>query len=308
MSASLDLMVHTEKSIASLGEVRFIADLPEVEITARDRSWVKARLDRGRRERSSEDVKVTPGIAALLMQCNLGNRAFKPAQFRLHVDRLMRGDFILHHHGIAISKSGVLNDGQHRLAAIIATGIPGMIQVTFGAEREEFHAIDQGKTRGAADLLEIRQQNNVALRASAAKFLYQIKTCKIKEIDPQIVADYAIELQGAQFDEAIRVGQSMAKVCAPTPATAAHYLIAQHTRRPTKIAAFWDGLPQGESLVGVRLRLREWLLNKETTRSFNLSLTCLRSAAIITAWNSFNTGKKTFNTNWRHNVKLPDVL
>lgn len=276
--------------------------------TQREINWFKARIERGKRERFTDDnVAVTPGLATLFMQINVGNRPLNRTRKAAQVDRLQRGDFILTHQGAAVAKTGVLNDGQHRFAAIIETGLTAPMAITFGAEREEFSVIDQGKPRGAADILGIMGENHTALRASVAKSLLQVKEGKPSTFDPQLIADYATELRGPAMDEAIRVAMNLARVSAPTPCAVAYYWIAKNTRKPQHFEKFWDGLKDGENLSGVKLRLREWMRQKQ----FNQSVadhTIFRAGGIVNAWNSFVLNKRTFSTQWKHVAKLPDVL
>lgn len=278
--------------------------------TAREKNWLQARLERGRRERISEVVTVTPGLALLMLQQNLGNRQMVRSQVRVHVDRLQRGDFILTHQGISFAKTGVLNDGQHRLTAILESGIAGPVQVTFGAERDEFQVVDQSRKRGAADVLSIFGEHHCALRASVAKVLWVHKQPSLASLatvspDPQIVANYAMELRSATMDDGLRLGLRLSKVTTPTAAAAAYWLISSNTKHQAKVSGFWSGMDTGEDLSGVRLRLREWLRNRDAARN-NDAIN--RAAGIIHAWNSYVTGKRTFITAWKHAYRLPEVL
>lgn len=303
MSVSLNRDVETQVTTS---------DEPAVKPTARERSWLQARLEKGKRERFSEVVTITPGLASLMLVQNLGNRQLTRRQIVIHIDRLQRGDFILTHQGISFAKTGVLNDGQHRLFAILESGIPGQIQITFGAERAEFQVVDQSRKRGALDTLSILGESHAALRASVARVLWIHKQPAITAAkgtlrpDPQLFADYAMELRSASMDDALRMGQSLSRVTTPTAAAVAYWFIATHSKHKDRIADFWLGMTTGENLTGVRLRLREWLRNREASVVSNEATH--RAAGIIHAWNSFVTGKRTFVTAWRHAYRLPDVL
>ena len=277
--------------------------------TARDESRMKAWLERGKRERFTENVLVTPSLAVVMLRYNLGNRPLNQSQYRLHIDRLQRGDFILTHQGISFSREGTLNDGQHRLAAIRDSGISGQLQITFGCDRAEFHVIDQSKMRGAADTLSILGETNAALRASVAGVLLSLKMRASSAPDRQLVADYAVELKSADMDKALAWGQSMSKVTAPTAAAVAWYWIATHTKSPDKLAEFTAGITTGENLSGVRLRLREWLLREEVGPSGGTrDRTIMKIGVIINCWNAWLKGNRTATFSWNHMVKLPDVL
>jgi hypothetical protein len=61
------------------------------------------------------------------------------------------GEWHLTHQGIAFDELGNLVDGQHRLLAVIESGVPTRFWVFNGVSREAMIAIDMGKTRSAVD-------------------------------------------------------------------------------------------------------------------------------------------------------------
>ena len=307
-----DLFTNTERkpmlqmNIEEHAVSRNVPDSPAAVVpNRREQAWLNARLERGKKERFSEVVKVTPGLAAAMLKLNLANRPIVKRQVALHVDRLMRGDFVLHHHGIAFAKSGALNDGQHRLTGIAESGVSGMLQVTFGAEREEFLVIDQGKRRGADHMLAIAGETHWTLRASVASILYRIKNKLPDSPDPQVVFDYAMSQRGKDMDDALRVGRNMSKVTSPTAAALAYYWIKTYSKRGDRLDEFFANLPTGQNLTHPRLKLREWLRGK-AIKSGGGATTVLRAAVIINCWNTWLAGNRTFSTEWNYGIRLPE--
>ena len=80
-----------------------------------------------------------------------------------HVQRLARdmaeGKWVLTHAGIAFGPDGTLLDGQHRLWAICISGVSLEMFVWRNVEPEAMMAIDCGKTRSMADILNIAGEN-----------------------------------------------------------------------------------------------------------------------------------------------------
>ena len=98
-----------------------------------------------------------------------------------HVDRLARdmteGKWVLTHSGIAFGPDGTLLDGQHRLWAIVESGVSVAMFVWRNVEPEAMMTIDCGKTRSMADILNIAGENGdvskndlAALRAMLGGF------------------------------------------------------------------------------------------------------------------------------------------
>ena len=68
-------------------------------------------------------MQITPDLAAEFLKRNTSNRAIKKSKIKKYADDLRRGNWKLTHQGVAISPSGRLLDGQHRLSAIVQSGI-----------------------------------------------------------------------------------------------------------------------------------------------------------------------------------------
>lgn len=107
-----------------------------------------------------ELILITPDQAMeWLEQTNTNNRKLS----QKHVDRLARdmtdGKWVLTHSGIAFGPDGTLLDGQHRLWAICISGISVEMFVWRGVEPQSMMAIDAGKSRSLADILNIAGEN-----------------------------------------------------------------------------------------------------------------------------------------------------
>jgi hypothetical protein len=276
--------------------------------TARELAWFEACLKRGRTERFVEFVKpLSPGLAIEMLKYNLGNRRIVRSQVLITIDRLKRGDFIMLHQGAAFAKEGVLNDGQTRLTAMAESGIAGDMQITFGCERDEFRVTDQGRKRSTADNLTIMKRSYAGIRASVAKMLYSYKIKSLNSIDPEVVTEFAIEIECQILEDALRIASGMRHFCPPTSTAIAYWFIAHKTRKKDKIEPFWENLDTGEKLAGVRLRLREWLHQRDMRVQQSASQTSHRAAVIIHAWNSYIAGRRSFTKTWEHTLTLPPI-
>ena len=81
----------------------------------------------------------------------LKNRNFRPRWSEEIARRITAGEWDTTHQGIALSSSGFILDGQHRLPAIVAAGIPVLMNVTFDVPDSAFSQIDGGEPRSLAD-------------------------------------------------------------------------------------------------------------------------------------------------------------
>lgn len=279
----------------------------QVKASKTEQRTLEAYIQRGKTERFSCVLNVTPGLASAMLVYNIGNRKLVEEQVAKHVHRLKAGEFILHHHGISFAKAGVLNDGQHRLTAIVRSGVSGQLQVTFGAEREEFSVIDQGKTRTASHLLSILGYQNSANLAALSRVIMVAKGVSSPAITPSTVADHASMIAGELVNDAVHAGIALKKVTAPSPVALAHYWIATRSKTPERINAFFEGLNTGENLTHPKLKLRNWLIQPTDISSPRGDDHTFHTASvIINTWNAWRSGRKTFPTTFGGRGNLPE--
>lgn len=91
---------------------------------------------------------VTPALAKSWMALNTGNRPLNRSTVERYKKDLRQGAWAKTHQGIGFDKQGSLADGQHRLVAIIETGIPVEMVVAWGVDRS---GIDRQKPRSQID-------------------------------------------------------------------------------------------------------------------------------------------------------------
>lgn len=103
---------------------------------------------------------VTGPIAETWLMHNHHNRPIR----RSHVDLLVRdlraGNYLITHQGVAFDESGALIDGQHRLAAIVESGVDAWLLVVQGLPRTQgdaktMDAVDRHSVRTVADMLQL---------------------------------------------------------------------------------------------------------------------------------------------------------
>lgn len=125
-------------------------------------------LERGRSEVFSVVADVSPRLAARLLERNDANRTITQKHLNSLVHKIRVGDFALNGETIIISRDGLLNDGQHRLAAVVEADRTVPMILVFGVERETRTTVDQGKARLMGHVFAmngIRSSNSLALAA-----------------------------------------------------------------------------------------------------------------------------------------------
>jgi len=100
---------------------------------------------------------VTPEMASQwLRDQNTVNRPVSMSSVTKYAADMAQGQWRdTHQNAIAFFEDGVLADGQHRLMAVVRSGLAVQMYVAFGLSRSDAMAIDQGRTRSASDALKI---------------------------------------------------------------------------------------------------------------------------------------------------------
>jgi len=98
-------------------------------------------------------LTIGPKEAAALLAANIDNRKVRHGRVKYYASVMKEGGWRLTHQGIAFCKDGRALDLQHRMLAIIESGVEIDLMVTEGLSPEAFEAIDQHERRSAADAL-----------------------------------------------------------------------------------------------------------------------------------------------------------
>jgi hypothetical protein len=82
-------------------------------------------------------TEVTPEMASKWLERNAVNRTMRKSQVAAYARNMRGGEWGVSHHGIGFNERGELVDGQHRLAAIVLTGVTVRLNVTTGLTVEK---------------------------------------------------------------------------------------------------------------------------------------------------------------------------
>lgn len=100
-------------------------------------------------------MQVTPELARTWLAKNTRNRNIVQPAVDALVQDMRNGNWHLTNQGIGFYEDGSLADGQHRLHAIIKSGVTVTMQVTHGLKREAIMGIDSHRARNAADIINL---------------------------------------------------------------------------------------------------------------------------------------------------------
>lgn len=152
---------------------------------------------------------VTPQVAAAWLQFNRPeNRRMSQRAVSGLVSTMLAGDYLLTHQPIAFDSLGRLIDGQHRLAAVVQSGVTVQMWVITGADPETFGVVDTGLARRPTQFLRVKHSSNIhgalgmirfaeacqandGLVPDSFQFVMEVKPCLDILSDWPEVEDYA---------------------------------------------------------------------------------------------------------------------
>lgn len=237
-------------------------------------------------------MQVTPELAARWLKRNLKNRNLRPRTVARYVRDMKAGRWHLDGTPIRFSHDKVLLDGQHRLAAVIESGVTITTAVVVGIDPAAQAVMDTGRARTAADALAIDGEKNSSTLAAAARFGLQVERQELSSN-----GEYSHEEISAYVDahpslrHAVEFTKNLARRTDCPPAIVAYSFMVMARIDTFAAGNFWIsaaekvGLKAGDPVIAMTNRFAEARRNRERlSRPAYLS-------AIYRAWNYRRGGK-----------------
>jgi hypothetical protein len=253
---------------------------------------------------------VTPDMAAEWLVGNTHNRAMKDRAVAKYAADMAAGLWDLNGESIKFNGDGRLLDGQNRLQAVIAAGVPIVTVVVRGIEAQSQDTIDVGVPRGLADVLKLRGEISATELGSAVagywRFLRDPAGMATTDY-PSIHAALKVLEQNPGLRESVRVADTIRKGIGLRTSVggAMHYITTSID--PEDAEAFWDRLLSGADLDGDHpiLALRGVILADRPVHTQKMTKARLW-ALTVKAWNAYREGRKIKLLVWRPGGAHPE--
>lgn len=225
---------------------------------------------------------------------------------------MTRGQWQVTHQPIAIDPDGALIDGQHRLSAVVAAGIPVRMLVAYNVPRDTFAVIDSGVARSTSQALYIAGHSDVNITAAAVRAVMmhdQIKgTVRLPtgDLRSQVMTPDVLDFLESERGDHIRRALSPARMIAQNLSrngirswlTAGIAIIYEATPEDPDLGLrleFIDALHTGAMLPtgSPILRFRRWIISDtgyaDVNRNYRQQIGI---AALIQTWNAWTQGQE----------------
>lgn len=256
--------------------------------------WLNECVERGKTEVFSEAIEVSPGLASVLLERNPDNRNIRQTKVLQYEADMRACRWSFNGEPIIISQEGLINDGQHRLRALVEANVTVPMLFVFGVDRAARLTVDQGAARSAGDYLGMESVENSAATASIARLviaiererharLYRESSVTNIEIRRRVSADPKI---GHAAHYAMSHYKYTRAFAPPGVIGAAFYLLSEV--HPDDAKVFMDNVCLGESLqrTDPAYAVRDALLGLGRGQKGP------KLAAIFHGWNAHREGRE----------------
>lgn len=236
--------------------------------------------------------KIGPEQAQFYLRKNVNNRPLSRFQVVKYATIMEQGRWQLNGEAIIIAGDGTLLDGQHRLAAIIMSGMTVECLVVEGLPREVFATLGTGAKRNTGDIAAMLGCKNATWVAMTLSILYRLEVGLI---------DQTVSAPNDKIEELLQRYPEVEKVVADAGASAirkffsiglfAGFYIWLTLKHPKEAEEFFGQLKSGVGLISGSpvLLFRERMLGIKRGK---VKLQYREAVALlIKAWNAYLTGK-----------------
>lgn len=236
---------------------------------------------------------VTPELAEQWLGRNTKNRNLRQRLVERYARDMKEGAWVYTGESLKFAEDGRLLDGQHRLAAIIESGVEVEIEVIENLPDTAQDHMDTGLKRGANDMLALKGYQNVVMAAAAARLALGVEA---EYGEPaNFIATHAEVIRWVENNPGIVRSCNYAHQysrradCPPSVMAYTHYMMSQIDEEAAD--QFWAqastkiGLEEGDPLLALTWKFAD--IRRNNTR--------LRAGVYISmiyrAWNARRAGR-----------------
>lgn len=261
-------------------------------------------------------VDISRAIARALLERNTRNRKKSKMDIDDWSKEMKAGRWRETSQGIGIARDGIIVDGQHRLEAIVDSGVTCNMVVVVGLDPEVFTVTDVGRRRTSSDALGMVGETSTTQLAAITRACYDFdsllggnRTNRKTRLHHDVLLAYRSGKEES-LREATRASASARVFGLPVNKTAfgaAYYLIGRDGNDQDLADQFFEGVRTGVSLTGAdpRYVLRRVITNDDVARRNTMSNRHL--ALLLKAWALFARGEGCRTLSWRIDEEMPVV-
>lgn len=247
---------------------------------------------------SVRQVTIDPEFAAELLALNINNRRVKTSRVEAYVRDMRAGNWHFDGEPIRVADDGQLLDGQHRLAAIVRSGLAQPAILIEGLEREAQAVMDTGARRSLADALQLQGHKSSAQLGAAIRINYawdrgSRQFDQIGGTVPELMAYFD---DHPELEEASRCGMRIGSAAQMTKSVAALGWRVLSGIEPSDAEFFFErassdvGHEDDSPILAMRRAFAMNIREKNTARITSATKTW-QAAIMFKSWNKYRQGQ-----------------
>ncbi|HEY0889433.1 MAG TPA: hypothetical protein VGE38_07475 [Nocardioides sp.] len=256
-------------------------------------------------------VPVDPTTAQRWLNENKVNRSLRVAKVNQFANDMAAGRWSLSNDAICFAPDGTLLNGQHRLHAIVKSGVTITMLTIRNMPPESMKSMDIGTSRTAADALGFAGEKSAHLLAASGKLaiVYSdgriYKDSKAQAVSPTEIQEFVDAHPLIRHSVSFVAGVKSKIDAAPSVLAAAHWIISEAAGAPVADhylhqLAYRTGEPAGSAVLAVDSRLRQ-LRHKRSQYAQRAYL-----ALLIKGWNYYARDGRITSLQISTSAKIPD--
>jgi len=209
---------------------------------------------------------ITPSMAKKMLELNTCNRKIRQGKINEYANEMSAGRWMLTGQGIIFLDDGSLGDGQHRLHAIVQSGVTVQIPVVRGVSSLAMGGIDVGAKRSVADHMHLHYgTSNANVTCSSVVAIYQIAFMNGGSLPIQ---SGLMKIGLENYEREIGKAYSLARKFKHCKQAWILGAIAFSLKHCPEIESFTDHLATGENLKkgDPAYTLRNWLISNTSAQ------------------------------------------
>jgi hypothetical protein len=247
--------------------------------------------------------QVTPELAEEWLGRNSHNRPLRNNRVAELAGAMKRGEWTLNGDAIRWSRDGVLLDGQHRLWAVVESGVSITTVVIRGLDESVQETMDTGARRSLKDTLVLRGESGGSKLAAIITYKWRLDNGHVRmaSVRPSIAQGISTLEQHPALRDAGRMADRLRQRFPMSQAMAAVVYYEFATIDQDDADVFWSKLVDGvelkehDPIFVLRRYLERQAMQGTAARSGALTVHALMNKA----WNAWRDGQEVDGLSWK---------
>jgi hypothetical protein len=260
---------------------------------------------------SAEITDVTPKMAIELLAGNSQNRNLRPVYVKQLAEAMERGEWVLNGEPVQIAKDGLLLNGQHRLSAVVESGVTVQMVVIRGLSVSARRTMDMGTRRNLSDVLALHGKIDTTNLAAVLGLVHRYRIGARVDFSSRTAPTVTQALQLLEsepgIEDAVIEARRIYRICRMRMTVAAFLFYIFEEEDPETGRRFFNALceprrePEGSAAAVLRAHLDR--VRKEPNYQFS---TVVLLAMTIKAFNAWREGRSVEVLSYRPGGETPE--